>query len=195
MIWHLSKMTLCHLDGRLVYLMQQNWQLILNYKNITPACKTKIHIDNKGIVTQVRNQIKYTYDYPYNTLEPDWDAIAQSADHLHMLGTKRTIEHVKSHQDANCDYDQLDLPAQLYVSADNLAISYREDTSEILLDILRLPINDAQLIHDSGIINGYYFKKIRDITTEKDLASHAMETNKWMTERFSWVDWPTFQRC
>eukprot|EP00957_Ditylum_brightwellii_P117068 8929737-Ditylum_brightwellii.AAC.1 len=36
---------------------------------------------------------------------------------------------------------------------------------------------------------------MRDITTEEDLTSHVMETNKWTTETFSWTYWPTFQRC
>eukprot|EP00957_Ditylum_brightwellii_P137998 10520691-Ditylum_brightwellii.AAC.1 len=32
--------------------------------------------DNKGVVTRSINQIEYDYNYPYNTLEPDWDVIA-----------------------------------------------------------------------------------------------------------------------
>eukprot|EP00957_Ditylum_brightwellii_P117641 8973346-Ditylum_brightwellii.AAC.1 len=131
-----------------------------------------LYIDNKGIVIWVGKQIKYTYGYPYNTLEPDWDVIAQSAEHLHMFGSKLTIEHVKFHQENNYEYEHLDAPAQLNVSTKKLGTTYREDKDETLLDIPRLPINNAQLIHDSGIVTGHYFEKKRDIATEKDLAKH-----------------------
>eukprot|EP00957_Ditylum_brightwellii_P193580 14741036-Ditylum_brightwellii.AAC.1 len=40
------------------------------------------------------------------------------------------IKHVKSHQDDKCNFEQLDLPAQLNVRADNLATNYREKYSE-----------------------------------------------------------------
>eukprot|EP00957_Ditylum_brightwellii_P059780 4538338-Ditylum_brightwellii.AAC.1 len=59
----------------------------------------------------------------------------------------------------------------------------------------RLPINNTQLVYNSGIITGYYFKQIRDITTEKDLAKHVMDMDNWVTETFSWINWPAFQRC
>eukprot|EP00957_Ditylum_brightwellii_P019230 1449538-Ditylum_brightwellii.AAC.1 len=46
------------------------------YTQLTPACNVCIYIDNKGVVTRTNDQIEYKYDYPNNTLEPDWDAIA-----------------------------------------------------------------------------------------------------------------------
>eukprot|EP00957_Ditylum_brightwellii_P111620 8513934-Ditylum_brightwellii.AAC.1 len=69
-------------------------------------------------------------DYPYNTLKPDWEVIAQSAEYLQGLGMKLTIEHAKSHQDNKHNFKQLDLPAQLNVSANKLVTGYRENSSE-----------------------------------------------------------------
>eukprot|EP00957_Ditylum_brightwellii_P054046 4094032-Ditylum_brightwellii.AAC.1 len=115
--------------------------------------------DNKGVITRATNQIEYEYDYLYNTLEPNWDIIAQLAEYLQTLGPKLKIAHVQSHQDNNCDFDQLDIPAQLNVQADELAMSYRENFSQPQATIPQLPINDAQLIYDSGTITGRYFKK------------------------------------
>eukprot|EP00957_Ditylum_brightwellii_P151129 11507607-Ditylum_brightwellii.AAC.1 len=94
------------------------------YTQLTLACNVSIYIDNKGVVTRATNQIKYEYDYPYNTLEHDWDIIAQSAQYLWMLGSKLKVAHIKSHQDDNCDFDQLDLQAQLNVQANKLATAY-----------------------------------------------------------------------
>eukprot|EP00957_Ditylum_brightwellii_P040471 3063038-Ditylum_brightwellii.AAC.1 len=95
------------------------------YTQLIPACNIRIYIDNKGVVTWVDNQIGYTFNYPYNTLESDWAAIAQSAEYLQSLGLKLTIEHIKTHQNDKCDFKELDLPAQLNIRADNLATSYR----------------------------------------------------------------------
>eukprot|EP00957_Ditylum_brightwellii_P138643 10567318-Ditylum_brightwellii.AAC.1 len=95
------------------------------YTQLTLACNVSIYIDNKGIVTWVTDQIEYEYDYPYNTLEPDWDVFAQLAQYLRTLGPKLKVAHAKSHQNENYDFDQLNLPAQLNVQADELASAYK----------------------------------------------------------------------
>eukprot|EP00957_Ditylum_brightwellii_P184807 14076575-Ditylum_brightwellii.AAC.1 len=46
------------------------------YTQLTPACNTQIYIDNKGVVTRANHQIEYEFDFPYDTLEPDWAGIA-----------------------------------------------------------------------------------------------------------------------
>eukprot|EP00957_Ditylum_brightwellii_P151426 11532025-Ditylum_brightwellii.AAC.1 len=90
-----------------------------------------VPIDNKGVVTRANNQIEYKYDFPYNTLEPDWDVIVQSAKYLQGIGFKLKIEHVKSHQDDKDDFEKLNLPAQLNVRADELATTYRKNIANL----------------------------------------------------------------
>eukprot|EP00957_Ditylum_brightwellii_P141273 10763742-Ditylum_brightwellii.AAC.1 len=158
------------------------------YTQLTLPCNISIYIDNKGAVTRATSQIEYEYGYPYNTLEHDWDVIAQSAEYLQTLGSKLKVAHVKSHQDDNCDFDQLDLLAQLNAQAVKLATAYRVNASQPQVAIQQSPINDTQLIHDSGTITGHYCKKIHNIATEKDLAQHIMETNSWTIEDFLWID-------
>eukprot|EP00957_Ditylum_brightwellii_P109684 8366615-Ditylum_brightwellii.AAC.1 len=63
------------------------------YTQLTLACNICIYIYNKGVVARTNNQIKYEYNFPYNTLEPDWDVIAQSAEYLQMPGSKLKIAH------------------------------------------------------------------------------------------------------
>eukprot|EP00957_Ditylum_brightwellii_P064134 4865573-Ditylum_brightwellii.AAC.1 len=63
-----------------------------------------IYIDNTEVATWVNNQLGYTFDYPYNTIEPDWDVIAQSAKYMQWLDLKLMIEHVKSQQDDECNF-------------------------------------------------------------------------------------------
>eukprot|EP00957_Ditylum_brightwellii_P208677 15358479-Ditylum_brightwellii.AAC.1 len=83
------------------------------------------------------------------------------------------------HQDDDSPYDDLELPAQLNVDVDQLAMQFHLNNREILLDIPLLPINNAQLVHDSRVLTGHYFKNIQDIVTEKALADHIMGTNQW----------------
>eukprot|EP00957_Ditylum_brightwellii_P042458 3215205-Ditylum_brightwellii.AAC.1 len=62
--------------------------------------------------------MSYLHDYPYNTLSPDWDLIAQAATMLRQHGPSLSIKHIKSHQDDNTPEDQLDLSARLSIAAD-----------------------------------------------------------------------------
>eukprot|EP00957_Ditylum_brightwellii_P051300 3889388-Ditylum_brightwellii.AAC.1 len=110
------------------------------YAQLTLAFNISIYIDNKDVVTRATNQTEYEYDYPYTTLEPDWNAIAQAAHYLQMLDSKLKVAHVKSHQDGNCNVDQLDLLAQLNVQADTLATADRINFSQLQVTILQLPI-------------------------------------------------------
>eukprot|EP00957_Ditylum_brightwellii_P074989 5698917-Ditylum_brightwellii.AAC.1 len=118
---HQKMTTSFSLVGRLC-LHQTN--LLLNtlaqsvYTQTKILCKVDIHIDNKGIVKRINNQMLYLYDYPFNTLSPDWDLIAQAATSLQQHGPNMSIKHVKSHQDDDTPADQLNLSARLNIAAD-----------------------------------------------------------------------------
>eukprot|EP00957_Ditylum_brightwellii_P040245 3045133-Ditylum_brightwellii.AAC.1 len=62
--------------------------------------------------------MSYPHNYPYNTVSPDWDLIAQTAITLRQHGTNLSIKHNKSHQDDDTPEDQLDLSARLNIAAD-----------------------------------------------------------------------------
>eukprot|EP00957_Ditylum_brightwellii_P094009 7158274-Ditylum_brightwellii.AAC.1 len=83
-------------------------------------CEIDIHIDNKGIVERIKYQLKFTHNYLFNTLEPDWDRVDQSAHTLWLYGQNLTITHVKTHQDDKMLMDELDHPARLNVTTDPL---------------------------------------------------------------------------
>eukprot|EP00957_Ditylum_brightwellii_P163383 12439657-Ditylum_brightwellii.AAC.1 len=77
-----------------------------------------------GIVKRINDQLTYSHDYPFNTLEPDWDIVAQFAHTLKTYGNNLTITQVKSHQDDKIPLDKLNLPARLNVADDHLATCY-----------------------------------------------------------------------
>eukprot|EP00957_Ditylum_brightwellii_P064705 4910964-Ditylum_brightwellii.AAC.1 len=92
--------------------------LISQYTTQDVWCKIDIYIDNKGMVTQIKDQLKCSHNYLFNTLEPDWDIVAQSAHTLWIYGSNLIITHAKSHQDDDILMDNLHLPARLNVAAD-----------------------------------------------------------------------------
>eukprot|EP00957_Ditylum_brightwellii_P201887 15327675-Ditylum_brightwellii.AAC.1 len=91
---------------------------VQKYTMISFPCKMPIYIDNKGIAGHITEQLKYLFGYSYNTLEPDWDIVAQSAVNLCVYGLNLTIHHVKSHQDNDRPYEELDIPAKINVEAE-----------------------------------------------------------------------------
>ena len=50
---------------------------VMEYKATTMELKGQLFLDNKGVITRIKQQMSYPHDYSFNTLSPDWDVIAQ----------------------------------------------------------------------------------------------------------------------
>eukprot|EP00957_Ditylum_brightwellii_P065333 4955442-Ditylum_brightwellii.AAC.1 len=136
---------------------------ISKYTNQTIKCDMNIYIDDEGIVKRLKDQLAYTHDYLFNTLEPVWDVVAQVADTLKQYNSLITITHVKSHQDDNTLFDKLTMPARLNIAADNLATNYIIQHGTPCMKVPRMKIKCVQLCTMTGAITSHYSKKIRDI--------------------------------
>eukprot|EP00957_Ditylum_brightwellii_P138154 10531558-Ditylum_brightwellii.AAC.1 len=167
---------------------------IQNYTGIKCSCVIDIYIDDKGLITCANNQIKYAFDYPFNTLEPDWDVIAQCAEHLCIYESNLKISYVKSHQDNNMPYEELNPPAKLNVDADSLATTYQIQYGTTNVHIHCLECDAVQSTHAKGTFTGHYFKTIHDIAMTKPLVDHIKDANMWLQETFDAVDWLVYQR-
>eukprot|EP00957_Ditylum_brightwellii_P162362 12362992-Ditylum_brightwellii.AAC.1 len=161
---------------------------ISKYTNQAIRCNINTYIDNKGIVKQINDQPSYTHDHPFNTLEPDWDVVAQVADILKQYVDILTITHIKSHQDDNTPLKELNLSARLNVATDRLATNYNIQHGVSCLEAPRMAINYAQLCTKNGVISSHCYKKIRDLATTKDLRDHIKEKQGWLDEIFDSVD-------
>eukprot|EP00957_Ditylum_brightwellii_P206186 15347234-Ditylum_brightwellii.AAC.1 len=80
--------------------------------------KLDFYIDNEGVVVRIKDQLSYTYNYSFSTLDPDLDIIAQAASTLKIWGKHPQITHIKSHQDDVTMEEDLDFPAQHNVTVD-----------------------------------------------------------------------------
>eukprot|EP00957_Ditylum_brightwellii_P151212 11513955-Ditylum_brightwellii.AAC.1 len=97
----------------------------MEYTATTTKVKGHLYLDNKGVITRIQQQQSYPHDYSFNTLSPDWDAIAQISKILRKGNWVQKILHIHGYQDKHKMYDELSLPAKLNVDADRLAVEYQ----------------------------------------------------------------------
>eukprot|EP00957_Ditylum_brightwellii_P112310 8563466-Ditylum_brightwellii.AAC.1 len=115
------------------------------------------------------------HDYSYNTLEPDWDLIAQLAITLCTYGKNLSISRVKGHQDNDTPEEDLDLLAQLNISADRLTTQYRIQHRQTCLQVPCVAVNTVQVLTPCGVVTSHYMKHLRDIATTPALHSYLQE--------------------
>eukprot|EP00957_Ditylum_brightwellii_P112730 8593800-Ditylum_brightwellii.AAC.1 len=106
--------------------------------------------------------VKYPYDYLYNTLESDWDIIAQTVGIIQLISMYIYIKNVKGYQDNNNPYTELNVPAKMNVNADRLAGNYRET-------------NEVQLNTEKGTMASHDFEHIHKRSTRRELCKCTHE--------------------
>eukprot|EP00957_Ditylum_brightwellii_P208771 15358859-Ditylum_brightwellii.AAC.2 len=50
---------------------------LICYTDMEQMWEINLHMDNIGVMPRFNKQYEYEYDYSHNTLQPDWDVIAQ----------------------------------------------------------------------------------------------------------------------
>eukprot|EP00957_Ditylum_brightwellii_P063269 4801570-Ditylum_brightwellii.AAC.1 len=88
--------------------------------------------------------MSYLHDYPYNTLCPDWDIIAQAAITLRQHVKILSIKHIKSHQDNDTPEDQLNLSARSNIAVDQNATQYRIQYGKVDVQVPLVEVNTVQ---------------------------------------------------
>eukprot|EP00957_Ditylum_brightwellii_P041992 3179603-Ditylum_brightwellii.AAC.1 len=97
----------------------------IEYLRYNKEIGVTIHLDNEGIIKQIIQQKSYSHEYLFHTINPDWDVIAQICNVIKSITISKEFIHVKGHQDDAIPYKELDLPAQMKIDIDFLAVDYR----------------------------------------------------------------------
>eukprot|EP00957_Ditylum_brightwellii_P025733 1947223-Ditylum_brightwellii.AAC.1 len=84
-----------------------------------------VYLDNEGVIERIKKQQTYPLDYSFHMIDPDCNIIAQICNILGLMNIKAEFKHVKGHQDDVKYYEELDLPAQLNIDVDFLAVNYQ----------------------------------------------------------------------
>eukprot|EP00957_Ditylum_brightwellii_P085605 6512186-Ditylum_brightwellii.AAC.1 len=85
---------------------------------------TTLYVDNEGMINRIAKQQTYSFDYSFHAINPVWDIIAKLYYILELMNIKADFKHVKGHQDDATHYVELDLPDQLDINIDLLAVNY-----------------------------------------------------------------------
>eukprot|EP00957_Ditylum_brightwellii_P011045 837447-Ditylum_brightwellii.AAC.1 len=159
------------------------------YTQTDVCCYVVMHIDNKGVVMLIINQLSYMHNYLYNTFKPDWDLIVQSAITLCTYGKNLSFSHIKGHQDDDTPEEDLDLPAWLNISADRLVTQYRIQHRQTCLQVPCVAVNTVQVLTPSGVVTNHYMKQLWDITDTPTLRSYPQQKHGWNDGIFECINW------
>jgi hypothetical protein len=110
------------------------------------------YCDNKSIVGHTEHCMDLKDWYPNDCLKSDWDVLQQITESFRKALLVPAVEHVKSHQDNNKEYDKLPLKAQLNCQADWAAGDYMKDHTphQDQSRVHRFPVNKAQVHMPEG---------------------------------------------
>ena len=157
-------------------------------------CTEKLHLvcDNQSVVNVIAKKTKQPHpDFPNSTLDPDWD-IFQYIFHLQRKPTPLlTIAWIRSHQDNNCDYNELPLTAQLNCDADLIADSgYHLPPIPPKLCVAGNPI---QVYHHATPVTSKLKRTLRTLIKGPPLLDYVCKKANWRSQEQDEVDWPAHQ--
>ena len=83
--------------------------------------KVSVYSDNKGLITRECERQRFYTNYPSETLRPDWDLTKEI--HAQYENLEINVEYiwVRGHQDKDTAVEELPIPSQYNIKAENLA--------------------------------------------------------------------------
>ena len=159
-----------------------SWVIFLNLLRIyfkidwTDNIQLQQFTDSASLLSRLSHLRRQAYTTANSTLASDWDVIQMINQTLLQL-PEYPLHHVHGHQDDECSFEDLPLPAQLNVEADHLAgqVHHTSPPSN-LLQVIQFPCNKAQLNIAGNTCTGKYPSAIR-------FARHAPSLEEYIQHR------------
>ena len=145
--------------------------------------------DNESIVENVKEASSHTEHFANTTLKADWDVINEIVVSRRELLHPPSLTWIKSHQDDHKPYEQLSLPAQLNVDADNLAESYMIHHCDQHRKVAMLPHSGCILHLPEGTITNKLKREIVKAKRGPPLLAFLSKKYQWTPTTASFVDW------
>ena len=154
-----------------------------------------IYSDSESMLKTIQQRLEWTVDYPYTTMSPDWDLHQAITTTLRLFPNLPHCQHVKGHQDRFFAFDDLPLPAQLNVEADELASQfvYPPDLPSTIVPLIAGTV--AQLHCATGTITSNYRAVLRRLYNEPLIREHICSRMEWSTDTWNLVDWTSHCRA
>ena len=153
-----------------------------------------LYTDSKSLIQTVKKRLEWAYDFPYSTMEADWD-IQQSITYtLRQFPVIPQFFHVRGHQDRTRSYETLPLPAQLNVDADRLAEDYEYPASISSTHAPLISGSHAMLHTPLGTVHSNYRGTLRYLATWTTLRDYLTNKYDWPLSVYDSIDWPAHGR-
>ena len=122
-------------------------------------------------------------------MEPDWDVLQQITTSRRLFPLLPVLCFVKGHQDANCPYVTLSLPAQLNVDADHLAGSYAPCPNENPTIVPMIAGTTMSLHLSTGTTTTKYRSVLHKAASTDTIQHYIQNKNKWTDAEFASINW------
>ena len=122
-------------------------------------------------------------------MDLDWDVLQQIIFSLRLFPLLPEIRFVQGHQDDNCPYTTLSLPAQLNVDADHLAGSYAPRRNKNPTIVTTIAGSAVSLHLLSGTITTKYRSALRKAASTDPIQHYIQNKNKWNNDEFASINW------
>ena len=156
--------------------------------------ETILYTDSAGLIAKIGEIERWPYFFPNATMDPDWDVLQQIITSHCLSPSLPELCFVKGHQDADCPYVNLSIPAQLNVDADHLAGSYAPHPNENPTIITMIAGTAASLHLSSGTTTTKYRSALHKAASTDTIQHYIQNKNKWNDAEFASINWVTHGR-
>ena len=167
---------------RFLYQVSQYTQSPLPKQNI-------IYTHSVSLIEKLGEIRKWPYFFRNTTMDPDWDTLQQIIFSLCLLPSLPKTCYIQGHQDDDCPYTTLSLPAQLNVDARHLARSYIPCPNENSTIVTMIAGSAVSLHLVSGTITNKYRSALRKAASMDPIQHYIQTKNKWSDDGFTLINW------
>ena len=129
--------------------------------------------------------------FPNATMEPDGDILQQIITICRLFLYLPVLHFGKGHQDADCPYVTLSLPAQLNVDADHLARSYAPRPNKNPTIVPMTAGTAVSLLLSTGTTTTKYRSALHKAASTDTIQCYIQSKNKWTNAEFASINWVT----
>ena len=151
--------------------------------------ETILYTDSASLIAKIGEIKTWPYFFPNATMDPDWDVLQQIITSRHLFPLLPVLRFVKGHQDANCPYVTLSLPAQLNVDTNHFAGSYAPRPNENPTTVPMIAGIAVSLHLSSGTTTTKYRSALHKASSTDAIQHYIQNKNKWTDAEFASINW------
>ena len=162
---------------------------ISQYTHSPLPIETILYTDSTSLIAKIGEIEQEPYFFPNTTMDPDCDVLQQIITSRRLFPSLPVLRFVKGHQDVDCPYVTLSVPAQPNIDADHLAGSYTPCPNENLTIVPMIAGTAVSLHLSSGTITTKYRSTLRKAASTDTIQHYIQNKNKWTNTEFASINW------